>query len=49
MFGFAPTYRVGRGKGRFSVFGGSYAARYAESAEFEFSSELTAGAARGRG
>lgn len=44
MFGFAPTFRVGKGKGRFSVFGSSYEARYAEGAEFEFSTEMAAGA-----
>jgi hypothetical protein len=44
MFGFAPTFKVGKGKGRFSVFGSSHEARYAEGAEFEFSSEMAEGA-----
>jgi hypothetical protein len=44
MFGFAPRYRVGKGSGRFKVFGSSYEASYAEGADFEFSSEMTEGA-----
>jgi hypothetical protein len=44
MFGFAPTFKVGKGKGRFSVFGSSHEAGYAEGAEFEFSSEMAEGA-----
>ena len=38
MFGFAPTIRLGKGSGPFTVFGSSYEASYAESAEFEYSS-----------
>jgi len=37
MFGFAPIIRLGRGSGRFNVFGSSHEASYAESAEFEYS------------
>jgi hypothetical protein len=44
MFGFAPTFRVGKGSGRFNVFGKSHEARYAEGAEFEFSTEMAEGA-----
>jgi hypothetical protein len=43
MFGFAPTYRVGKGSGRFKVFGSSHEASYAEGADFEFSSEMPEG------
>jgi hypothetical protein len=39
IFGFAPVYRVGKAtSGRFTVFGGSYDASYAEAAEYEYSS-----------
>jgi hypothetical protein len=38
MFGFAPTIRLGKGSGRFTVFGSTYDASYAEGAEFEYSS-----------
>jgi hypothetical protein len=37
MFGFAPTIRLGKGSGRFNVFGATYDASYAEGAEFEYS------------
>ena len=40
MFGFAPTYKVGKGSGRSEAFGLSFEARYGESAEFEFSTEM---------
>jgi hypothetical protein len=36
MFGFAPTIRLGKGSGRFTVFGSTYDANYAEGAEFEY-------------
>jgi hypothetical protein len=42
MFGFAPSFRIGKGSGRYSIFGSSYDATYAESAEFEFSTEAGA-------
>jgi hypothetical protein len=38
MFGFAPTLRLGKGSGRFTVFDSTYDASYAEGAEFEYSS-----------
>ena len=39
LFGFAPTYRVGRPTSRrFTVFGSTFDARYAETAEYEYSS-----------
>jgi hypothetical protein len=44
MFGFAPTFKIGKGSGRFNVFGSSYDASYAEGAEFEFSTEVPEGA-----
>jgi hypothetical protein len=44
MFGFAPKFRVGKGSGRFNIFGKSHDARYAEGAEFEFSTEMAEGA-----
>jgi hypothetical protein len=40
MFGFAPTYKIGKGSGRSEAFGLSFDARYGESAEFEFSTEM---------
>ncbi len=40
MFGFAPTYRIGKASGRSDVFGG-FEPSYGESADFEFSTELT--------
>jgi hypothetical protein len=43
MFGFAPTFRIGKGSGRFSIFGSDHDATYAEGAEFEFSTEMGAG------
>jgi hypothetical protein len=41
MFGFAPEYKVGKSSGRSSAFGLSFEPRYGESADFEFSTELT--------
>jgi hypothetical protein len=38
MFGFAPIIRLGKGSGRFTVFGSTHDASYAEGAEFEYSS-----------
>ncbi len=40
MFGFAPTYKVGKGSGHSEAFGLSFDARYGESADFEFSTEM---------
>jgi len=40
MFGFAPTYKIGKGSGHSEAFGLSFDARYGESAEFEFSTEM---------
>ena len=36
MFGFAPEYRIGRGKGRSSGFGLDYEGEYGEWAEYEY-------------
>jgi hypothetical protein len=41
MFGFAPTYKIGKGSGHSDAFGLSFDARYGESAEFEFSTEMS--------
>jgi hypothetical protein len=40
MFGFAPTYKIGKGSGHSEAFGLSFDANYGESAEFEFSTEM---------
>jgi hypothetical protein len=40
VFGFAATYKVGKGSGHSQAFGLSFDARYGESAEFEFSTEI---------
>ena len=40
----APTFKVGKGSGRLSLFGSSHEARYAEGADFEFSTEMAEGA-----
>ena len=48
MFGFAPEYRIGRGPGKSDRFGLSYDPIYAESADFEFSTEQAADAPAGR-
>jgi hypothetical protein len=39
MFGFAPVLNLGKGSGRLNVYGSSHDAGYAESAEYEYSSE----------
>jgi hypothetical protein len=38
MFAFAPTIRLGKSSGQFTVFGESWDANYAEGAEYEYSS-----------
>ncbi len=48
MFGFAPAFKVGKGSGRFSVFGSGHEARYAEGADFEFSTQMAEGATHPR-
>lgn len=40
MFGFAPTYKIGKGSGHSEAFGLSFDAQYGESADFEFSTEM---------
>ena len=40
MFCFAPTYKIGKGSGHSDAFGLSFDARYGESADFEFSTEM---------
>ena len=49
MFGFAPEYRVGHGKGQANVLGIEFDSSYGETADFEFSSEMGEEAPRGRG
>jgi hypothetical protein len=48
MYGFAPEYRIGRGPGRSGFFGLDFDGVYAETADFEFASEMEEAAARGR-
>jgi hypothetical protein len=48
-FGFAPEFRVGKSSGHFAVSEIEYDAVYAETADYEFSSEAPEGAAVGRG
>ena len=48
-FGFAPEFRVGKTSGHSDVFGIEYDGVYAETADFEFASEMEEGAATGRG
>jgi hypothetical protein len=49
MFGFAPEYKIGKGGGKSDRFGLSYEPVYAEAADFEFSTEQTEDAPKGRG
>jgi hypothetical protein len=48
-FGFAPEFRVGRSSGHSDVFDIEFDAVYAESADYEFASEMGEGAATGHG
>jgi hypothetical protein len=48
MFGFAPTFKIGKASGRFNVFGSSTEATYGEGAEFEFTTEAGAAAVHPR-
>jgi hypothetical protein len=48
-FGFAPEFRVGKSSGHSDVFDIEFDAVYAETADYEFSSEQAEGAATGRG
>ena len=48
MFGFAPEYKIGMGSGKSDRFGLSFDPKYAEAAEFEFSSEQPEEAPVGR-
>lgn len=40
MFGFAPTYKIGKGSGHSEALGLGFDARYGDSAESEFSTEM---------
>ena len=42
MYGFAPRYKVGKSSGRLEVFGTSYDASYAETGDFEYSTDVGA-------
>jgi hypothetical protein len=48
-FGFAPEFRVGRAPGHMSALGIEFDAIYGETADYEFASEMPAGAPGGRG
>jgi hypothetical protein len=48
-FGFANEFRVGKSNGHFRAHGIEFDAIYAESADYEFASEMAEGAAAGRG
>ena len=48
-FGFAPEFRVGRAPGHMKALGIEFDAIYRETADYEFASELPAGAPGGRG
>jgi hypothetical protein len=47
-FGFAPEFRIGRGKGHVSALGVEYDGDYGETADFEFSSEQAEDAPKAR-
>lgn len=40
MFGFAPEYKIGKASGNSDAFGLPFDAKYGESADFEFSTEM---------
>ena len=40
MFGFAPEYTIGKGSGKSDAFGLPFDAKYGESADFDFSTEM---------
>jgi hypothetical protein len=48
-FGFAPEFRSGKAPGKMSALGVEFDAIYGESADYEFASEMSEGAATGRG
>jgi hypothetical protein len=48
MFGFAPEFRVGHGRAHSNWFGLDFDGIYAESADYEHSSEMAEGAPQGR-
>lgn len=48
MFGFAPEFRIGRGRGHSSLFGLDFDGVYGEAADFTFASEMAEDAPRGR-
>jgi len=48
MFGFAPEFKIGRGRGKSDRFGLSFDPIYGEAADFEFASEQPAEAPAGR-
>jgi hypothetical protein len=48
LFGFAEEFRIGKSSGHFDALGIEFDAIYGETADYEFASEMPAGAARGR-
>jgi hypothetical protein len=48
MFGFAPEFLIGKGKGSSDLFGLDFEGVYGETADFTFSSEMAEGAPKGR-
>lgn len=48
MFGFAPEFLIGKGKGSSDLFGLDFESVYGETADFTFASEMAEGASRGR-
>ena len=48
MYGFAPEFVIGKGKGGSDFFGLDYQSVYAESADYTFASEMAEGAPKGR-
>ena len=48
MFGFAPEFLIGKGKGGSDLFGLDFEAVYGETADFTFSSEMAEGEPKGR-
>jgi hypothetical protein len=48
MYGFAPEFLIGKGKGGSDLFGLDFEAVYGETADFTFASEMAEGASTGR-
>lgn len=48
MFGFSPEFKIGKASGHSDAFGISFDGNYAETGDFNFSSEAAAGGPKGR-